>query len=335
MNNCLNNLLALKSLCTTGTAPLFYLDDIEGVTQERLAQLATARDGSGKALASFLIESSVRLMLADIDSIIPANYRINNEITSVCSSCTFTGFYSNATTQGTGITVKNTSNSRFSSLIIDSLKVKVNTTGLFTLRIADTNGLVKDIEQEFVAGEVLNITGINFETTAKQLSIFFTNTTVQLFTISCPAGSGCGCGGSSTTAVPTDIIIAGYENGNESSVQNGVLPCVKLRCSYDDIICDLVQSSPRLFGLALLYLVASKIFDENANSQRVNRTASFNQDEKISESERYYLLYRERLTGNNKKSILGISQAVNQNLKNIKDKCVTCTNPVGIAWATG
>ena len=29
------------------------------------------------------------------------------------------------------------------------------------------------------------------------------------------------------------------------------------------------------------------------------------------------------------------SQAINQNLKNIKDKCVTCNNPLGIAWATG
>jgi hypothetical protein len=334
MNNCLNNLLALKSLCTAGTAPLFYLDDIEGVTQAKLAQLATERDGSGKALADFLIESSVRLMLADIDSIIPANYRINNEITSVCSSCTFTGFYSNATTAGTGITVKNTSNSRFSSLIIDSLKIKVNTTGTFTLRIADTNGLVKDIEQDFIAGETLNITGINFETKAKQVSVFFTNTTVELFTVSCTAGTGCGCGGAATV-IPTDIIIAGYANGIETAVQSGILPCIKLKCSYDDIICDLVSSSPRLFGLSLLYLVASKIFDESASSQRVNRTASFDQEEKLSESERYYALYRERLMGNSKKSILGISQAVNQNLKNIKDKCVTCNNPVGIAWATG
>ncbi len=332
---CLNNLVGLKSLCASGSPqPLFYLDDIEGMTQQCLTDLATSRDGSGSALATFLIQSAIRLLLADIDSVMPSNYRIKQVLSSVCSTCTFSGFFSNASVAGTGIMVQNNSMSRFSSMIVDSLQVSVNTTGTFTLRIQDTAGLTKDITQDFVAGQVLTLQNVAYETTAKQLQIFFTDPTVQLFTISCPTGSTCGCGGAQKS-LGNDLIIGGYVNGMSAATQYGILPCIKIRCSYDGIICDLVQGSPRLFALALLYLVASKAFDENALSQRVNRTASVDKEERQSLSEYYYQLYRERLTGNPKKGILGIASAVNSNLKLIKDTCVTCDNPLGIAWATG
>lgn len=334
MNTCFNNLIALKSLCPDAVQPLFYLDDIEGMTQDRLSKLATPRDGSGAALAQFLIESSVRLLLADIDSVIPANYKIKQELSSVCSLCTFSGFYSNATVAGTGIIIKNMSNSRFTSMIIDSLKVKVNTSGLFVLRIKDAAGVIKDISQAFIATEELTILNIGFETTSKTVQVYFTDTSIAMYTITCPANSSCGCGGA-PTSLATDIVIGGLTNGVEGSTQYGILPCVKIKCSYDDIICDLVKGSPRLFGLALLYLTASKSFEENALSNRVNRAASFDKETMQTYSEYYYALYRDRLTGNPKKQVLGIAGVVNQNLKLIKDKCVACDNPLGIAWATG
>lgn len=330
MTICLNTLIGIKSLCAASNpAPLFYLDDIEGMTVERLSQLTTVQDGSGSALFTSLRDSAIRLMLADIDSVIPSNYRIKQELSSVCSTCTFSGFFSNATSAGTGIIVKNMSNSRFTSMIIDSLKIKVGSTGTFTLMVG-----TKAIEQVFVEGEELTIQNIGYETSDKQIVIRFTDPSVKMYSITCPAGSTCGCGGAPKT-MATDIVVGGYVNGIESATQYGILPCVKIRCSYDDIICDLVQGSPRVFGLALLYLISSKAFEENVLSQRVNRTASYEKEEKQSMSDYYYKLYRERITGNPKKGILGISSAINNNLKLIKDKCVTCDNPNGIAWAVG
>lgn len=335
MNECLTKLLGIKSLCQTADPdPVFYLDDIEGISTDRLAKLATPKDGSGLALGLSMIDSAARLLRTDIDTIIPSNYRIKTDISSICSSCTFSGFYNNAAASGTGVTIKNMSNSRFSSLIIDSVRVKLKTSGTYTMRIIDKIGVFLDLTADFVADEELTINGIGFETTQKQASIFFTDPAVQLYQISCPANSSCGCGGASKTAA-VDIIITGFSNGIEGSTQYGILPCVKVRCSYDQIICDLVTSSPRLFGVALLYLVASKIFDEDSKSTRVNRQASFDKDSKKTEADVYYSLYRERVTGNPKKQILGVAQAVNQNLTTIKDKCIACDNPLGVAWATG
>lgn len=330
MNECLNKLVGLKSVCeTSNPEPYFYLDDVEGLTEGRLSQLATERDGNGKLLFDFLKGSAIRLMLADIDSVIPSNYKIKQELSSVCSSCSFSGFFSQAVESGTGIIVKNMSNSRFTSLIIDSLKIKIANTGTFNLIVGD-----KVVTQDFVADEELTIQNIGYETSEQTVKIYFSDPTVKLYSITCPANSSCGCGGSSKT-MATDIVITGMTQGIEGVTQYGILPCVKIRCSYDQIICDLVDASPRIFGLALLYLMASKSFEENVLSQRVNRTASFDKEDKKDLSEYYFTLYRERITGNPKKQIVGIAGVVNSNLKLIKDKCVSCDSPNGVAWAVG
>jgi hypothetical protein len=335
MNNCLESLIGLKSLCGTAkTQPVFFIDDIEGLNQSALAKLATAKNGSGAALAKDLIESSVRLILADIDSLIPTNYKINNVLTSICSSCTFTGFFQNSSHNGSGIIIKNISNSRFSTMLIETLKIKIDNTGTFTIKIADSNGKEKLITEDFVAMQEFTLTNIGFETFAKQVSISFIGDKLKLYSINCPTNSTCGCGGTTTT-VPLDVIVTGMDNGVENTVQYAFIPCVQIKCSYENIICDLVQSTPRLFGLALLYLFASKAFEENLFSERVNRTASFEKEYKQTEGERYYKLYRERLTGNTTKKISGITNVLDTNLKAIKDKCVTCNSPLGIAWATG
>lgn len=293
---CLNNLVGIKNICGTNPAvvPQFYLDDIEGMTQQRLSKLASETDGNGAALFNSIKESAIRLMLADIDTVIPGNFRINNEITAVCSTCTFTAFTNIATAAGSGIIVKNMSNSKHSTILVESIIVKTNSTGEFTLQIKDGRNPAKDIKMNFVAGEELTITNIGYETSEKQISIGFSDPSVQLFNISCPASSSCGCGGGNNSA-PTDIVITGLANGLESTVQVGILPCVKLRCSYDSVICNLVSSAPRIFGVTLLYLIASKAFEENALSNRINRQASNDKEEKQEYSEWYYQLYRERL----------------------------------------
>ena len=86
--NCLSNLIGMKGNCNSEVAYPFYVDDIEGITEQRLSELATIRDGNSEGLFKSIRDSSVRIMLADIDSLIPTNYRIVNELASVCSTCT-------------------------------------------------------------------------------------------------------------------------------------------------------------------------------------------------------------------------------------------------------
>lgn len=331
---CFNNLVGLKSLCpTTGPQPLYWLDDIEGIDQQRLAQLANPIQGSGKNLAEDIIDSSIRLMLADIDSLIPGNYQLSNQLVNVCSSCSYSVFYGNVSGAGTGVIVKDVSRSQFSQILISSVRVKVESDGNYTLKIDDGKN-VKTIDYPFVGGQELVITGVNYVTSEKQVKIYFDNPDVRVAQISCPPNSSCGCGGNKNT-LAKDLVIVGYSAGVETTTQYGILPCAIIACSYDSIVCNLVKTSPRLFGLALLYKAASKVFATNVESQRVNRTASFDQEEKQSDADKYEMLYRERLKGNTAKGVTGIAQAINNNLKVLKDKCVVCNSPFGVAWATG
>jgi hypothetical protein len=335
--DCFNNLVGLKTLCTsTDPAPQFYLDDIEGINQDKLSSLASPSQATGKALASDIIASAIRIMSADLDSIIPANFRMTNEIVNVCSTNTFSGFYSSASTLGTGIIVKNITGSKFSRMLIDSITAKVYTDGEFTLTIDDGDtGNLKTITHTFVAGQETIFQNVGYSSTAKQVKMYFNNAGVSLAQIITNTTSGCGCGGNKST-MAKDIVMTGLSSGVETIQQYAILPCVTIACSYDAIVCQLVSTSPRIFGLALLYLCASKIFENNSKSVRVNRQASFQQEEQKSDSQLFYEWYLERLRGKPAKGILGITQAINNNLALIKDKCVTCgSNPVGVAWAAG
>lgn len=336
MATCFDNLVGLRSLCTTDAPqPLYYLDDVEGMDATRLADLAALEDGSGKTLAARLIDSSIRILLGDIESLLSPGYQIKaNQLANVCSSCNWSGFYANASSLGSGCVVKDNSYSRFSSLRIESLRVKLNSTGNFSFKIDDGLGQVKTISYAFVAGQEVTFQNVNYTTKAKSMKIFFENPLAQLAQVLCPANSSCGCGGA-PKAVPTDLQIKGLHVGAETDTQYGILVCAVIGCSYDEILCSLVNSSPRLFGLALLQLVASKAFATNAVSQRVNRTAGYDQEEKKADSEIFYGYYRERLQGSPRKNILGIAQAISNNLALIKDACVTCHSSVGIAWAAG
>ena len=332
---CLDNLVGLRSLCAGLTAqPLYYLDDVEGMDASRLADLASAQQGSGAKLFNQLLDSAIRIMLGDIESLIPSNYKItNNQLVNLCSSCNWSGFFTSASVLGSGIVIKNESGSRYSQLLIPGLRVRINNTGSFSFKITD--GIItRTITNDFLAGQEVTFTGLNFLTKQKTVKIYFEDSAVQLGQIICPPNSSCGCGGVATTE-QTDLKITGYHLGGETEVQYGILACAMITCSSDDIICSLVQSAPRLFGLTLLQLVASKAFATNATSQRVNRTASFEQEEKKSESDVFYGYYRERLAGKPSKNILGVSQAISNNLSLIKDKCIVCNTGYGVAWAAG
>lgn len=335
---CLKNLVGLKQLCNSvAIAPQFYLDDIEGIDQAKLAKLASEIQGSGKKMATDIIESAARLVMADIESSIPSNFMLTKEIVSICSSCTQSNFFTGVSANGTGIVVKNLTNSKFSKIHINSLVVKINNTGTFTLRIRD--GKTENnssITQEFVAGEETVFSNINYSSGEKTVKIYFDDPAVSLSNITCPANSGCGCGASNNSTMTKDIMIMGLSAGIETTQQYGILPCVMISCNYDAIVCNLITSTPKIFGLALLYRCASKIFDENSKSTRVNRQASFDKEYIKTESERFEDLYRERMYGKPRLKILGITEVINKNLSVLKDKCITCSsNPFGVAHATG
>jgi hypothetical protein len=327
--DCLKDLVGLKELCAENAKqPLFWMDDIEGIDRTALAQLTKPSNGSGLAFGNEIIESASRFLITDIETLIPKGYAIKSSLNSFCNTCTYTGI--NSSSAKTGIIIKNISKSTNAYLSIDSLKVMIASTGTFTI-VLDDGILPKQIEHAFTAGTELVITNINFKTSAKAVKIYFLEAGVLVTALNCPTTKSCGCSG--TTAQSKDLTVKGLLNNAEFTTQYGFIPCASIVCSIDNIMCNIINQQPKLFALTLLYRSAARYFSEFSVTQRNNRNASFDEEEKLSLADRYIALYYERLRGS--QNVKGIADNMAAALNNLHDDCVTCNRMVTSAWATG
>jgi hypothetical protein len=325
---CLTKLVGVKELCTTNAVqPLFYLDDAEGLDRVSLSQLAKASNGSGLAFGKEIIESASRFLMADIESLVPKGYSIKSSLNSFCNTCTYTGMSSG--TQKTGIVVKNISSTKNGFLSIDSLKVMIASTGSYTI-VLDDGISPKQIPYDFTAGTEVIISNISFKTSSKVIKIYFLQAGVQVTALNCPVTKSCGCSGRKDDN-SQDITVKGLLNDVEFGTQYGFVPCASVVCSLDNVLCSIVNQQPKLFALALFYRSAARYFSEFQTTQRNNRNASFDEEEKLSLADRYINLYYERLRGSN--NVKGIADNLGAALNNLNDSCVECQRRTSVAWA--
>lgn len=327
--DCLTSLVNLKELCTADTAtPLFWLDDIEGIDRTALAQLTKPSNGSGKNFGAEIIEAASRFLITDIETLVPKGYNIKSSLNSFCNTCSYTGVTSGAAL--TGVVVKNLSSSNNAYLSIDSLKVMIQSTGTFSI-IIDDGVLSKQIVHAFTAGTEVVITNINYKTSQKSVMIYFLDAGVLVTALNCPTTKSCGCSGA--TVQSKDLSVKGLLNGAEFTTQYGFIPCASVVCSLDSVMCSIINQQPKLFAVTLLYRAAARYFSEFQVTQRNNRNASFDEDEKLSLADRYMALYYERLNGS--ANVKGISDNMMAALDNLNDACVDCKRRTGVAWAIG
>jgi hypothetical protein len=325
---CLQNLVGIKELCeANATTPLFYLDDAEGLDRLALSQLAKQSVPSGKQFGTDLIESASRFLMADIETLVPKGYAIKSSLNSFCNTCTYTGITSS--TALTGVIVKNLSTSKNSYLSIDSLKVTIASTGTYTI-VLDDGIDPKQIEHAFTAGTEVVITNISFKTSATSVKIYFLEADVLVYALNCPTTKSCGCSGSTTNK---DLSVKGLLGGVEFTTQYGFVPCASVVCSLDNVLCSIINQQPKLFALALFYRATARYFSEFGVTQRNNRNASFDEEEKLSLADRYMALYYERLNGSG--NVKGIADNMAAALNNLNDACVECKRMTGVAWAVG
>lgn len=327
--DCLKSLVGLKELCTADTVqPLFWLDDAEGVDRVSLSQLAKQSTPSGKQFGNDLIESASRFLMADIETLVPKGYSIKSALNSFCNTCSYTGISSGS--PFTGVVVKNISTSKNAFLSIDSLKVMIASTGTYTI-VLDDGIDPKQIEHDFTAGTEVVITNISFKTSAASIKIYFLEDGVLVNALSCPVAKSCGCSGS--TKQSKELTVTGLLNNVEFTTQYGFIPCASVVCSLDNVICSIINQQPKLFALALFYRATSRYFSEFGVTQRNNRNASFDEEEKLGLADRYMALYYERLNGSG--NVKGIADNMGAALNNLNDVCVECTRKTGTAWAIG
>lgn len=326
---CLTQLVGIRELCTQNAVqPLFFLDDAESIDRISLAQITKQSQASGLAFGKEIIEAASRFLMADIETLVPKGYSVKSSLNSFCNTCTYTGLSSGSAQ--TGVIVKNISTSRNAFLSIDSLKVMTASSGSFTI-VLDDGIDPKQIEHDFTAGTEVVITNISFKTSAKSVKIYFLESGVLVTALNCPTTKSCGCSGSQKES--KDLSVKGLLSGAEFATQYGFIPCASVVCSLDNVLCAIINQQPKLFALALFYRSTARYFSEFQVTQRNNRNASFDEDEKLSLADRYMALYYERLNGSS--DVKGIADNMAAALNNLNDVCVECKRQTSTAWAIG
>jgi hypothetical protein len=327
--SCFTDLIGIRGICEPpGTTPLYWVDDIPGVSLENLAKIVNASaTHTGKEWGFQLIERAARMMAADVEAIYDGTYKVENMLVNGCSSCTFLANY--ATGAERGVLIKNNTDSAFARLVIDKITAKVNDTGTFTIVIDDGES-ERLIPVDFEAGVILDIINVNYQTRRKEVRIYLLESNVPLAQLSCPRKtSGCGCSGKSI--VVDTLIYTGTAGGTESQQAYGFQPCAFIRCEADDLLCYTAHSAPRMIGMGLLYKVGELYFADRLHSTRNNRLGGTDNDTTEEEMKRYNKLYTDKLNG---KGTRGVKDLVKTALGNVNDVCVVCDAKMGTAWAT-
>lgn len=323
---CMQSLVGIRTGCTVDQQYPFWLEDIEGVDVKKLSSMSKASNPNGKDFGKQLINNAARQMMGDIETLLNDGYKMQNIIGDMCSSCQPLPVY----TPGTGIIAKSTVATRFSIMRLSKLTILANVSGEKQI-VIDDGETQKFYTVTLVAGTLMPIV-MNYSTIKKIIKISFVDNTVPLGIINCPKSSSCGCGGSVNSNNP--ITITGMTAGIETANQYGFLPCIAIDCSYDSLVCNLINQTPNIFGLALLYKVGELYYDNKKVADRNNDAVGYNEDEGGEQQKNYARLYWAKIKGT--AGVNGVNKIINDYLKtNRADKCVICESKIKTAYVTG
>lgn len=323
---CLQTLMGVRTGCAVDKDYPFWIEDIEGVDVTKLAKMAKGSNPSGKDFAKQLINTGARQMLGDIEMLIRDGYRLNNIVGDMCSTCTLMPTYA----VNSGIILKSTIASKFQIMRITDLTILTNVTGTRTLKLDDGKS-VQTLDVQLTSGLLMPVK-LSYQTIQKSVKISFTDPTVGVGQIICATPSSCGCGGSQKSNTP--VTISGLVAGIETTTQYGFLPCVAIDCSYDTLVCNLINQLPNILGLTLFYKVASLYYDNMNVSDRNNDAVSFNNEDEKERPKNYSTLYWAKMKGT--KDVPGLNKMIGDYLKtNRSDKCVLCDSKAVTAYVTG
>lgn len=318
--------MGVRTGCTVEKQFPFWIEDIAGVDVTKLAGMAKGSNPSGTDFAEQLINSASRQMIADIETLINSGFRLNNIVGDMCSTCSLLPNYST----NAGIVVKPAVATKFGLMRITKLIVLANVSGVKQIKI-DDGVTPRYFSVTLTAGVEMPIE-LTYSTTQGSARISFTDTTIPVGQIMCTTSSSCGCGGSKTSNNPINIV--GLKNGSETTTQYGFLPCVALDCSYESLVCNLIQQTPNIFGLALFYKVGELYYDNLKVSDRNNDSVAFNDDEGGERQKNYGRLYWAKVKGTS--GVAGLNKIISDYLKTKRaDKCIVCEAMIKVSSVTG
>lgn len=324
--NCLSSLVSLKSACITGDCTPYFIEDLEGVDMTFLANTASAKSLSAEQYAKDVIDTGSRLMMGDLETLMPSGFSLVDAFGEVCSTCAYNPLFQ----PGGGVVIRNVTGSKFSILRVFNVQVVCNAIGAQNL-VFDDGKEIKKFAFNAEGSTNISTVILDYQTKEPIVKLFLENATVGLANIMCETTSGCGCSGG---RAPANVAVnyGGYLLGMFTSQQYGFKVCAAVTCSTDVLICSMVKQLPNIFGLTLLYKIGSILYSNAPLSTRNNRN-TLDAEEQKDMAAYYESLYQQKLKG--KGTTKSLSTSITGYLQQNNDKCVSCNSTMGIAYAVG
>lgn len=325
-NACMASLIGVRSDCLEyETPPVFYVEEIEGITIDILSKIANVNSPSGGMLAKDIIAIAAKEMIGDLQTLIGNGNSLIETFGDVCSTCNFGEVYQ----ASGGVKISNVVVSSYAELRISMIEIKANYTGPAVLVVDD--GTPRNFAVNLTAG-VEQPVKIDYVTSKKVVKVYMQNSGIQMANISCKAQSGCGCGRTSEKSV-LSIRYDGLVGQANSSTQYGFKICAAVTCSTDIMMCSFAKQVPNLVGSILLLKVATKLYGEWYNSIRNNAATAVNPEQLVEMRDYFNNLYLLKMQGSSKTK--GLNKMLSDYLGKGRDKCVECETINTTGWAKG
>ena len=306
---CLQNLVTLKDCApTSGPVPVYYLDDVQGITFEMVAAAAQSATPTGPALAKRLVEQATDYVLADVYQTLLKRFIFRDSLELILPD-PWKEAYLPPSTLARGLTLQRQSCcGRTACLMIESLMVAV-ATDLETLDITLTDGAEQFVYtvENITAGQPFEVP-INRRSTSEYIRITLP-AGVRPYTLTQPY-VGCGCSGASPNI--RCYKMSGWNgNGNDGHIY-GIQIRGQVQCCFENLLCTYREPMADL----VRWRAAMALATELHTAKRVNpETLNTNALDILYEN--WNIEYHKRLNN--------WFQSARYTLAALKEPCVICT----------
>jgi len=269
--DCLFNLVALKSCApAAGVAPLFFIDEIQGVSFDFFAAVATNSTPTGQATADRLIKQATESVLVDIQAKVNEVFTFRDSLELILPDPWREAVLPpSALPRGLTLT-RQTCCGKTACLYIESLLIAVGSDHqTLEITVADAGVLSVYTVQDVVANQPFEVP-ISLTTTGQRILITLP-AGVQPYTLTQPY-AGCGCTGASPDM--RCYRISGW-NGEENDGRTyGVQIRGQVKCCFENLLCIYrPQIADMVRFRAAMALAMEAHISQRVNPETLNQNA--------------------------------------------------------------
>lgn len=268
---CLSNLVALKSCPPqTGASPVYWLDDVQGVTFELFAAVSTNNTPSGNVTADRLVMQATDYVLADIQTKVNGNFTFRDSLELLLPD-PWREAVLPASTLARGLTLQRQACcGKTACLYIESLLIALGSDHA-TLDITITDSGIQSVYtvENVVANEPFEVP-IGITTTGQNIRITLPPG-VMPYTLTQPY-AGCECTGSSPNM--TCYRLNGWNGAGNDGRTYGIQIRGQIRCCFENLLCIYRQQIADMVRFrAAMALAMEAHISGRVNTETLNQNA--------------------------------------------------------------